>query len=221
MSLLKKAVAAKAAAPKSAKKNTVWLVGDPATNPVAKSVQALVELNGDAKAIAAKMEIHKQVVKEHGHTNYVNGYVANDVAPESPMVIQNDKGSKVTFVMQDRSSQYKIDEERQAMLAELLGADKAQEIMFTDVQFKFSREVMAIPGVAEAIDKALEGAIKKMVAAGTIQLEQGESLLEADVKTAFKPGTLDKLTVICGKDVARVDQFLEIMGSSACEYVKV
>ena len=51
--------------------------------------------------------------------------------------------------------------------------------------------------------------------------EQAELLLDVKSKTAFRPGTLGRLPLICGRDVARMEAFLEIMGSSATRYVKV
>ena len=212
----------KAAQPTKAK-GVAWLAGDPAGDAVAKSVHELVRLSADAKAIEAKMGIHKTVVKRFAEDRYVSEYATNGSSPDTPMVVQNSDGEKVTYVVQDRSGQYGVKEEQKAALASLLGPDAVESLLFDEVHFGFNREIMAIPGVQEAIEKALEAAIKKLTSGAKPVLteSQAEALIEADQKTAFKPGTLDRLTVIVGQDSGRIKQFLEIMGSSATRYVKV
>jgi hypothetical protein len=50
-----KKAAKKAAAPKAKKKQTVWSVGSPEEDAVAKSIHFLAEQNAQLKAIVAKM----------------------------------------------------------------------------------------------------------------------------------------------------------------------
>jgi len=203
------------------KKSTTWLVGDHGTDKVANSVHALIELSGQAKAVEAKMSVHKTIVKDFAEKSYVRDYATVGVSPETPMVVQNQDGEKVTFVVQDRSSQYNVKNDQQEALIALLGEDAAAELLYTETSFGFSREILALPGVMEVIEKALENAIKKLIDNNVITPEQAEELLDVKSKTAFKPGTLDRLSIICGKDTTRIEQFLEIMGSSATRYVKV
>ena len=70
------------------------------------------------------------------------------------------------------------------------------------------------------IEAALSGAISGMQNMGMLDGDQAESLLDVSTKTTFKPGTLDQLTGICGKNTSRVRQFLDIAGSSFTRYVK-
>jgi hypothetical protein len=224
MALFQKAVAkqesAKASAPK--KKSTVWLVEKDSAE--SEAVSQLVELTGQSKAIEARMGVFKSAVKSFGEESYVRDFAFTGVSPETPMVVQNEKGEKVTFVVQDRSAQYDVKLEQQEALASLLGEDRAKELLFTEVTFGFNRDVLALPGVQEVIEAALERAVKKLMddSAGKPLLtpEQAELLLDVKQKTAFKPGTLERLSLICGKDVVKIQGMLEIMGSSATRYVK-
>jgi len=208
--------------PKKAK-GMAWLAGDPAGDTVAKSVKELVRLSAEAKAVEAKMGIHKTVVKKFAEERYISSYAEAGVGPETPMYVQNADGEKVTYVVQDRSGQYGVKDEQKEALAQLLGPDAVDGLLFDEVSFGFNREIMSIPGVQDVIEKALEGAIKKLTAGPKAILTetQAETLLDVDQKTAFKPGTLDRLAVIVGQDTGRIKQFLEIMGSSATRYVKV
>jgi hypothetical protein len=223
--LFAKAAGKKADAPKTAaKKSTVWQVGDPANDPVARSVHELNLLNREAKAIEAKQGVHKNVVKDFANDKYVRDYAVLGVSPETPMVVQNADGEKATFVVQDRSSQYQVKDDQVEALNSLLGEDRTQELLYTETSFGFNRDILAVPGVQEAIEAALEKAIGKLTddskGRPVLTAEQAELLLDVKQKTAFKPGTLDRLTVVCGKDTTKIEQFLDIMGSSATRYVK-
>lgn len=223
--LFAKAAEKKAAAPATkTKKQTLWVVGDPASDKVAGSIHALIELSGQAKAVEAKMGVHKTIVKDFAEKNYVQDYAVTGVSPETPMVVQNADGEKITYVVQDRSSQYQVKDDQQEALKALLGEDATADLLYTETSFGFSRDILAVPGVMEVIEKALENAIKKLTddkdGKAVLTPEQAEALLDVKSKTAFKPGTLDRLSMICGKDTARIEQFLEIMGSSATRYVK-
>lgn len=200
------------------RKETVWLV--PAGSKEAVAVHELVELTRQAKAIEAKTGVFKGALKEFGETNYVADYVRLGVPPETPMTVQNPDGEKVTFVVQDRSSQYGVKDDQKTALVDLLGEDATNELLYEETSFGFNRDILALPGVMEIVEKALEGAIKKLVDNNVLTEEQTGELLDVKVKTAFKPGTLDRLTMICGKDTTKIAQFLEIMGSSATRYVK-
>lgn len=220
MGLFAKAASKVASEQPAKKKGVAWLVGDPMGDQVAKSVKELVRLDAEAKAIEAKMGVHKTVVKKYAEDRYVGDYAENGVSPDTPMYVQNGDGEKVTYVVQDRSGQYGVKPEQIDALNQLLGPDAAAGLLFEESRFSFNRLVMAIPGVQAAVEKALESAIEEMVGSGVLSQQQSEELLDVDQKTAFKPGTLDRLAVIVGRDTGRIKQFLEIMGSSATRYVR-
>lgn len=201
------------------RKSTTWLVGDPSGDAIGQAVHELTVLNAQSKAIDAKMEIHKNVVKRYAETSFLRDYADSGLPPDTPMIVQNHDGEKVTFVVQDRSGQYGVKDEQKDALIQLLGADAASELLYEETSFGFNRDILAIPGVQETIEKALEGALKKLT--DTLTDEQKEALLDVKVKTAFKPGTMDKLALICGKDATRMKQFIDIAGSSCVRYVKV
>ncbi len=223
--------AAATKAPAKSKKETVWLVGDPAgdvskdeTVKVAKSIKELTVLAVQAKAVEAKMGVHKGVIKEFAESKFVESYVRLGVHPETPMQVQNADGEKITFVVQDRGSQYAIKDDQREALNGLLGEDATTDLLYEETTFGLNRDILALPGVQAIVEKALESAVRKLTddkdGKPVLPPELAEQLLDVKVKTAFKPGTLDRLTLICGRDTTKVAQFIEIAGSSITRYVK-
>lgn len=200
------------------KKNTTWTAGDPDADAVGKAVHELVAIATQVKALEGKMALHETIVKDYALRRYVDHIAEVGVLPETPTYVGNALGEKITYITQDRSSQYKVKPEQKEALEQLMGADAAEALTYTEVTFKFNRDVMAKPGVAEAIEKAMESVDKKLRANGL--LASDDVLVEADVKEAFKPGTLERIGIICGADTTKIRSFLEAMGSSFVRYLK-
>lgn len=222
MSLFQQAAAAtaeKATVKKAAKKSTTWLVGSSEKDlKIAKSVAELCQLNAKKKAIDAKMAVHKTAVLGHARSSFFSTYAENGVFPETPMLVQNEDGQKVTFVVQDRSSQYAVKPEQLLALSQLLGGDAANELVAQEVTFAFQRSAMMNPEVQSVIEKHLEAAINELAEAGKI--DGIEDVLDVEQKTAFKPGTLQRLSIICGNDTTKMRQVVDAMGSAAVQYIK-
>lgn len=205
----------------SAKRETVWLVGNTDdTKGVAGAVKELIQLSREAKANEAKQGVFKKVVKDYAEGKYVGDVARLGVSPESPMNVQNTDGDKVTFVCQDRSGQYNVKDDQREALVGLLGADRAGDLLYEETTFGFNRDILALPGVMEAVEGALEKAVKKLTDSGALTEEQAGLLLDVKVKTSFKPGTMDRLAQICGHDTVKIADFMEIAGSSMTRYVK-
>lgn len=216
----KAAQKAKDTVKESKKKATAWLVGNSETEAVSKAIKELVNLESQKKTVEAKMTVIKSQVKRYGDEMFVRDYVSRGCMPETPMFIQNGDGDKVTYVAQDRGAQYGVKPDQVEALQELLGEDATAGLLYEETSFGFNREILALPGVLEVIEAALSGAISGMQNMGMLDGDQAESLLDVSTKTTFKPGTLDQLTGICGKNTSRVRQFLDIAGSSFTRYVK-
>lgn len=219
--LFAKAAAKSKPAATTTSKGVTFHAGDPEGEQVAKSVHELVRLSADAKAIDAKMGVHKTNVKKFAEAEYLKTFAATQVSPDTPLKVQNNDGESVTFVVQDRCGQYKVKEEQGAALNALLGADAAAELLYEETSFKLNRDVLAVKGVMPVLEKALESAMKKLVKDKVLTGEQADCLLDVDVKTSFKPGTLGRLAMICGANVTKMEQFLKAMGSSCTRYIKV
>ena len=223
MSLFKKAIKKSKSATKAVKsKATNWVVGsDAQKGKVANSVKELVRLSAEAKAIDAKMSLHKQLVSNYAFDQFVSDFASVGVKPETPMKVVNEDGDQVTYVVQDRSGQYNLKDEQIEMVGQILGEDVADGLVYTEVTIGFNKEIMALPGVSEVIEKHLEKAVQAMLDADILDEDEADELLTVNEKRAFKPKTIDRAAELVGKDKSRLAALVKAFGSSCCRYVKV
>lgn len=220
MGMFNKAATKSTAVASKPKKSTTWVVGNVEGDAVGKAVHELVRLTAEEKAIEAKKSLFATIVMKHAKANHVADFCALGVAPDTPMTIQNQDGEKVTFVVQDRGGQYDVKPEQQEALGQLLGEDAAAELLYTETTLGFNRVILGIPGVSDAVEKALEATVKKLVKDGKLTGDQADELITAKQKTSFKPGTLDRAAMIVGRDTTKLAAFLDAMGSSCTRYIK-
>lgn len=222
MGLFAKATAKSEKPASKSKKSTTWIVGASSDDAaVATAIHELNSLSAQEKAIDAKKKMHATVVMRAAKENHVRDFASLGVPPDTPMVLQNTDGEKVTFVVQDRGGQYAVKPEQVEALNQLLGEDAAADLLYTEVTLSFDRTILGLPGVSEVVEKALEKAVGSLLKSGTLNEEQADNLITAGQKTAFKPGTLDRAAMVCGRDVSRLSAFLDAMGASCTRYVKV
>lgn len=222
MSLFATAAAKKASATpvvKSKKKATAWLVGSSAAQQVSQALSLLVELNNQKKALEAKMDLPKRVVSQYAQEKFVDSVAELGVLPETPMQVMNEDGCKATYVVQDRSGGYKVKPEQVEMLGALLGEDAAADLVCTETSFAFKREATTNPEMMAVIEKHLDKAVKELVKLGLA--EDVLDVLEPETHVTFRPGILDRLGMICGRDSGKLKGVLQALGSAAVRYVKV
>lgn len=218
MSIFNKALQNQKTEKKTKSKGTTWVVQ--ATETVGQSVKAMRQLAIERKAIEAREKMHKGVIKKHADELYISNYVDAGSAPDSPLNLMNSDGDQVTFVVQDRTGQYKVGDDQKEALNALLGEDAAADLMFTNTSFGFDSVILSIPGVMGAVGGAIERAVQELVVSEVLSQSQADGLLTVDQRETFKPKTLDRLVSICGKDTGRVKRFLDVIGSNATRYVK-
>lgn len=223
MALFTKAAEKSAAAVKSAKptKNTTWIVGgNDESEAVAKAVKTLVQLSADEKAMKAKKNLAMTVVAKMAKENHVRDFCDLGVSPDTPMKVQNSDGDSVSFIVQDRSGQYAAKPDQIAVMVQLLGEDAAADLTYTDVSLGLNGAILSIPGVSAAIEKSLEEAITHLVAEDMLTGDQADELITAKSKTAFKPGTVERAAMLCGRDTVKMGAFFDAMSTSCTRFIK-
>jgi len=220
--LFKKA-AEKAPAKAAKPKGVVW-VADGRQPQVEGAITQLVQLDAEKSAIDAKMNLHKNIVKNFCDGQLVDTFAQTGMAPDTPMKVQNPAGHSVTYVFQDRSGQYGLKSDQLDALKQLLGDDAVEAMTYEEHSFSLNRVIMALPGVSEVVEKALESALKKLTDdrdGNPILLpQQAEELVDVGVRIALRPGTVDSLAQIAGKDAPKIKAVLDAFGSSTVRYVK-
>lgn len=203
------------------KKATTWVAGSSDEDKkISDSIKELVKINAESKALDAKKMVHVTAVSKYAERNFISDFCDAGVMPDTPMKVVNADGDSVTYVVQDRSGQYDLKEEQIMALNAILGEETTQSLLYTEHKFSFNRVVMAIPGVAEVVEKALDNALKKLVRDEVIDAETADTLVEASEKTAFKPKMLDRAALLVGGDKTRLKMLLDAMASSCCRYIK-
>jgi hypothetical protein len=220
MALFAKAKARSKETVKKSKKETVWtLDSGEEDKKVSESITKFRETSAQIAELDAKKKLHASIITRVVKDLHVRSFCERGVPPEGPMVLRTPNGEQVNFVVQDRGGQYPLSDDTIEMFRQLIG-DAIDGILYTETKISFDRATMAIPGVSEAIEKALESAIKKLINNETLTAEQADELIVAEQKTAFKPGTLERSAEICGRDPEMLTQFLDIMDSSCTRYIK-
>lgn len=200
------------------KKGTKWVTGDPDGDAVAKAIHEMVKIAAEEKALKGKKSMHETILKKEALRRFIEHIAEVGVSPDTPMHLMNTDGEKVSYIVQDRSGQYKVKPEQKEALEQILGAEATEDLLYEQISFSFNREAMMKPGVAEAVEKALEAVDKKLRASG--KLSDEDVLVDADVKEAFKPGTIDRVGIICGSDTTKIRNFLEAAGPNCTRYIK-
>jgi hypothetical protein len=205
--------------PKVKNKGSNWTVGSN-DGDIANSIKELSLIAGEMKTLDVRKKLHSKVVLNHANKNFIRDFATNGVLPETPMRLSNQDGDQVTYVVQDRSSQYELSEAQLDALAEILGEDSAQDVVYREQVYGFNREVMAVPGVQEAIENALTAAIDQLISDGVLTDELADQLVDGKERLALKPGTVSMAAKIVGNDQTRLAAFFEAIGSCATRYVK-
>lgn len=222
MGLLSKAKAAAPAGPVKKKKQTVWLV---VSDALKKAIKDVIAYAVESKQLEAKSTVLKTTLKNHAVDEFIKSIAHNGIFPETPLLLQNDDGQTVTFVVSDMTASTKVSEEQIEAMNQLLGKDRADDLFYQQTTFSFDPAILALPGVTEAVEKALDRVVNRLTTAddsGNVILtaEQAELLINAKTVTAFRPGTVQRMPEICGRDVVLMKEFFKTMGSALKHYIK-
>lgn len=136
------------------------------------------------------------------------------------MKVVSDDGDSVTYVVQDRSGQYALSEEQLDDLNDILGQDAVESITFEETKISFDRVVLSKPEVASRVEAALENVITSLLEEEVISGEEADALIRAESKTSLVPGTVERAAMITGNDQRKLGDFLDVLGSCVCDYVK-
>ena len=153
--------------------------------------------------------------------------------PATPVSVANHQGESVTFVLVDKSQQYKLSDESLLLLTELVGADAAEQMCERQVDFGFSSKKMRLPlmikgkpvlgedGVVRTVgDAVMEAVSDALYACEELDSEALDGLVDAKVVTRVKPNTMDRVAEIVGADCGKIAAVFDAFGSSASRYLK-
>ena len=208
----------------SRKQNAVWQLNDPS---LGQAVIDLIRYQGERKAIETKENIQKGRLKSYAEDRYAESFAMNGVEPDGTMMLSNEDGQTVTFVVQDRSAGYAIKDDVLEAVEQVLGPDGAAAIIYEQTVFGFDTVVMSQKTkddtgreVQEVLGERLMALLDDMRVEGILDQEQVDALLTAKNIRAFRPGTLPQLAEIAGRNIPRLKLLLQAMGGAIVRYIK-
>lgn len=192
-------------------KGTVFKL--PSDSPLVQgAVSDLIAATRDEKDAKAKAKLAKNQILAPATELIAQKWVELGTMPSTPLEVMNDAGEKVTYVIQDKSSQNVWTKEQHDALVELIGEDAVNKEWEEEITvFSLNPNVITQDGVAEKLNKAI-------LAAG-LTTEQAETLLIAETTRRTKGTVQERLIELVGKDVNRLLKVFEILGSQMVRYV--
>lgn len=215
-------------------KGSLWAVADHArAAELDKAITDYVDLDRQIDALKGKQTPAKNLLKRTCDELWVRDFAARGVTPDTPMKLLSTTGESVTFVVQDRCGTSKVKDEQVEAITSQFGADVAAAMIGEVTTFGFNPVLVSLPGVMDVLDKYLSLAIEeltqeqttgvgknKKVKPALLTAEQAEMLVEADRKTSFIPGTVDRLAAIVGASASAIKTAADIMAGACVRYVK-
>ena len=228
MSAFAKAKSTVTASPKkSSKPQTVWPLGDPQHAKLGKAITQLHEISEKRKALSTQEDMLKGLLKPYAEDRFLEAFANTGVSPDSPMMLANEAGQSVTFVVQDRTGNYDVKDDMAEAITQVLGPDGAAELLFETTIFGFSttvldQEVKDGSGrkVIDVLGDRLTGLLEEMRDEGLLSQEQVDATLTAKNIRTFRPGTVVRLASICGRNTTKMRSFLAAAGSAIVRYIK-
>lgn len=200
-------------------KGTLILAASSDQTEVNNAIRDVKRMMVELDSLNGKIDLKKSVIKKFADRQYIDNFVRHGVTPATPVMVQNEEGDSVTFVVQDRSASTEVKDNVFEDLVGLLGEDAANGLVYQEHLFSFDREIMSRPGVVELVEKGLESIVAELTEKGLIK--DDESLVFATSRRSYTPKILDRTLDIVGRDVSRVSRFFQIVGSAITRYIKI
>ena len=132
--------------------------------------------------------------------------------PDTPVSVRNISGEEVTLVMQNRAGQYAFTDDQLEALKGLVGEQVAMSLVKDEDEFSLDAATLAEEGVAEKLSDAIANA--------GLTEEQAGRLLKCDTVRKLKPTVMPNLFQYANGDPGKIEQLLDVLGSTAVTYFK-
>lgn len=206
------------------------LVGD--SKKLNRAVKDLLDAAKDEKAAKTKAGVAKAVLLRHCSPTVIQNLAHNGMIPATPIKFSNHEGESVTYVIQDKTQQNELKPEQIERIQELLGDDKAAEIIVTEEVYQFNPKVMNQEAPSQKTDEdgntvnETVGEVIFDVVSSALENcdrltdEQKEALFDYKVKSNLIKNIADLAPQLIGKDAGKIEELLEIASSQVVRYVK-
>lgn len=202
---------------KASSTGTTWTPNQ--RTPAALAVARLIALKAKAQKLDAEIRAEQDAIVSYGTKCLVDHICKSGELPSSPLRVQAPGGESVAFVVQDRSTSTRVSIAQVDQVEDVVG--EGHDLFQETTTYSLDQDVLALPGVAPAVEKSLSATITQLVNAGRITHEQGDKLIVAETKRTFAPGTVARTGELCGRSRAKIEAFLAALGTAFTRAIRV
>jgi hypothetical protein len=204
-------------------KGTVWKLESEALGSIAQcQKEAAPHLEQLAK-INARLEAAKSQVLSECDQRYLKCLEETGEGPATPIKATNAGGDSVTYIWQDRTANYRLDQQDVKALGKLIGVKSLKEVLSHARTWKLNSKVLEGlsttqgTAVADAISSAILGLERKKI----LTKEQVDSFLVYEDRTTLMPGKFSRLIDLTARTPAGIAALVNTLGSSLVRFLKL
>lgn len=201
------------------------LVGESAR--MHQAIADFLEAEEERKSATNRGNAAKLVLSEYVLDQYCQMFAAGGIPPATPINVVNYRGESLTYVVQDRSGQYSLDEGQLAILEASLGPDTVTMMTHEKATFSFSPEIMAQPAAGtdaeqgETVQDVVAAIVSAAISRSSkLSQEQKDAVIAAKGGTYLKPTAFDRLAEFCGQSSGTIKTVIKGLGSVITRYFR-
>jgi len=190
------------------------------------AVEEVAEAVADEKAAKNRGNAAKGLLGKHALCRYTREMAKLAVLPPGPITLVNHEGAGVTYVVQDKSQQNSLDEKQIELLKKQLGPTLAAKIVVSRELFFFNVKTLDEKAAGEAAEGENVGKVvfeivsEAIMACDKLSDEQKTAVIGKKTKNYLAENTLQRIPELVGANAAKIQLFLETVGSAIVRYIK-
>lgn len=192
----------------AAKAATILRIPDVAGDDAHKAVRAFRAAKLQQSAAEAQAKEANERLKPIVLDLFVDAWLAAGERPATPIQVTNNKGDKVPYVVQDKSSGAALKDALYEQVAEVLPG--IEQLVDEEEVYQLNAELLAEDGVREKISQAL---------AAVLTPEQLERLLVRSVVYRCRESLVPHLVDLAGGDKAKLTEALNLLSGVVVRYL--
>lgn len=198
----------KKGAPASARGGTILRIPDVAGDDAHKAVRGFRAAKLQQSAAEAQAKEANERLKPIVLDLFADAWLAAGERPETPVVVTNNKGDKLGYVITDKSDGAALKESLYEQVAEVLPG--IEQLVEEEEVYALNAEVLAEEGVREKISQALSGVLSP---------EQLERLLVRSVVYRTRESLVPHLVDLAGGDKGKLTEGLNLLSGVIVRYL--
>jgi len=190
------------------------------------AVEEVAEAIAEEKAAKNRGNAAKGVLGKHALCRYTREMAKLAVLPPGPITLVNHEGAGVTYVVQDKSQQNNLDDKQIELLKKQLGPELAAKVVVPRELFYFNVKALNEKAAGEAAEGEKVSEVvfqivsEAIMGSNKLSDEQKTAVIGKKTKNYLAENTLQRIPELVGANAAKIQLFLETVGSAIVRYIK-